>query len=340
MRYPAPPSRPPQIYLGHIPKGYPGTQKTVAHMQNLIRAGAKDFHVRQKAIDILLVKGVKAKDYLGEIKALFEWVQSNIRYTKDPFRLEVLHSPQRMLELRAGDCDDMSILLGAMLEAIGHPVRLVLAGPDPLQPRLFTHVYLEAYLRGRWIPLDPTMPHAPGWAPRTLVKKIVPIERRVTMMSEDMELQGLAAPLLGPDWLVGFIRAVRREAISPKDERVRRLWNLLRQRQILNRNPWLRAVLRRIWDRGLVARQRPRTTRRLVQGLRSLGILPPRSMRGRVAARPLTPIRVRPIRPLAARPRSLTPARTLTPVQVRPIQSLTTRPRYPARPLTSPAARR
>lgn len=324
------PPGPPQIYLGHIPKGYPGTQRTVAHMQRLIRAGARDFQLRQAAIDILLRKGVKAKDYLGEIKALFEWVQANIRYTKDPFRLEVLHSPRRMLELRAGDCDDMSILLGAMLEAIGHPVRLVLAGPDPLQPGLFTHVYLEAYLRGRWIPLDPTMPYAPGWAPRTLVKKIVPIERSVAMMSEDMELQGLAAPLVGPDWLVGLIRAVRREAISPKDERVRRLWNLLRQRQVLNRNPWLRAVLRRIWDRGLVARRRPRTSKRLVQGLRALGILPPRAMAGRVAARPLTPVRVQPIRPVAASPGYARAARPLTPVRVQPIRPLTARPLAPA----------
>ena len=71
---------------------------------------------------------------LGEIKALFEWVQRNIRYTKDPFRVEVLHSPRRMLELRAGDCDDMAILLGAMLLSVGHPVRLVVTGPDPLRP--------------------------------------------------------------------------------------------------------------------------------------------------------------------------------------------------------------
>lgn len=311
-RYPTPPPEPPKIYLGHIPKGYLGTQRTVAHMQALIREGAKDFHVRQKAIDILLARGVKPKDYLGEIKALFEWVQGNIRYTKDPFRVEVLHSPRRMLELRAGDCDDMSILLSAMLESIGHPVRLVLAGPDPLQPRLFTHVYLQAHHRGRWIPLDPTMPYAPGWAPRTLVKKIIPIERRANMMSQDMELQGLEASLMGPDWLVGFIRAVRREAISPKDERVRRLWNLLRQRQILSRSPWLRMLLRRIWDQGLAARQRPRTTMRLVRRLRRWDILPASARplgHRRAVIRPLAPIRPRPLRPVVMRPiRPVAPA--------------------------------
>ena len=105
------PLTPPKIYLGQIPTGWRGTQKTVEHVQALIRAGAKDFYVRQKAIDILLEKQVKPKDYLAEIKALFEWVQQHIRYTKDTFQVEVLHSAKRMLELRAGDCDDMTILL-------------------------------------------------------------------------------------------------------------------------------------------------------------------------------------------------------------------------------------
>jgi transglutaminase-like putative cysteine protease len=144
-------------------------------MKALIREGVKDFYVRQKAIDILIEKKVRAKDYLREIKAVFEWVQRNVRYTKDPFRVEVLHAPRRMIELRAGDCDDMAILLGAMLRSIGHPVRLVLAGPDPLRPQLFTHVYLEVHHKGNWIPLDATMPYPMGWAPRVLVKKVLPV---------------------------------------------------------------------------------------------------------------------------------------------------------------------
>jgi transglutaminase-like putative cysteine protease len=145
----------------------------VGHVRALIRTGAKDFYVRQKAVDILLERNVKPKDYLGEIKALFEWVQRNVRYTKDPYRVEVLHAARRMIELSAGDCDDMAILLGAMLQSIGHPVRLVLTGPDPLRPQLFTHVYLEVNHKSHWIPLDATMPYSLGWAPRALVKKVM-----------------------------------------------------------------------------------------------------------------------------------------------------------------------
>ena len=165
----------PDIRLTTIPPGYAGTLATVDHVIDLIREGAKDFYVRQSAIAVLRRREVRPKDYLGEIKALFEWVQRHVRYTRDPARVEVLHSPRRMLEVRAGDCDDMSILLGAMLEAIGHAVRLVLTGSDPLAPDTFTHIYIEAFCRGRWVPLDPTMPYPMGWAPRAPVKKVIPL---------------------------------------------------------------------------------------------------------------------------------------------------------------------
>ena len=315
----------PRISLGHIPRGYGGTLRTVEHMMALIRAGAKDFYVRQTAIDILLEREVKPKDYLGEIKALFEWVQRNVRYTKDPFGVEVLHSARRMLELRAGDCDDMSILLSAMLESIGHPVRLVLSGPDPLRPRLFSHVYLEVYHKARWIPLDATMPYPMGWAPRALVRKIIAMERRRNMVSQDMELQGVGAAAAVPDWLKGLIRTLRSEAIQPKDARVKSLWDLLRQRQLLGKSPWLKAVLQRIWSRGLSARPHPRTARRIVRRLRLWGIWPPRSV-STAAPRPATmgplvPVPVQPVRPVAVKPVGSVKPVTMQPVRPAPMPS-------------------
>ena len=315
QRYRSAPPTAPKISLGHIPKGSLGTQKTVEHVQALIRAGAKDFYVRQKAIDILLEKHVKPKDYLAEIKALFEWVQQHIRYTKDTFQVEVLHSARRMLELRAGDCDDMAILLGAMLEAIGHPVRLVIIGPDPLRQDLFTHIYLEVFHKGRWIPLDATMPHPMGWGPRAWVRKVITIERRPTMMSEDLELRGIGAEMMEvPTWLKGLIRAIKSEAMQPKDERVKSLWNLLRDRRQLRTHPWVKEVLQRIWSKGLAARPRPLTTEKLVMRLRQIGILPPagagpavhRPGAGRhkapMAMRPVRAVEVKPMRPVHVRP--------------------------------------
>lgn len=48
----------PRISLEKIPSGYVGTLKTVEHIIDLLKRGAKDFYVRQSAIDILLQRAV------------------------------------------------------------------------------------------------------------------------------------------------------------------------------------------------------------------------------------------------------------------------------------------
>ena len=141
-------------------------------------------------------------------------------------------------------------------------------------------------------------------------------------MAEDMELQGIGAAGAVPDWLKGLIRTVRREALQPKDARIKSLWDLLRQRQLLHRSRWLKAVLQRMWSRGLSARPHPRTARRIVKRLRRWGILPPKSVGAAahrpVGTRPITRAAVQAVRPVALKPvASLRPA-TMQPV--RPVQ--------------------
>ena len=199
-------------------QGYPGTLKTLDHIQALVRQGAKDFYVRQKAIDILLQSGVQPKDYLGEIKALFKWVQHNIRYTKDPYRVEVLHSARRMLALRAGDCDDMTILLAAMLEVDWTPYPADYYWPnalpaEPVQPYLFG----GKSQRGRWISLDATMPFPVGWAPRAGVKQVISIDRRNSKMFGDSEMHGTQNGLGAASWLQNLAGAIAGGAMPPRD---------------------------------------------------------------------------------------------------------------------------
>jgi transglutaminase-like putative cysteine protease len=165
----------PRISLYRVPKGTPGTLVTARLIARMIRNGAKDFYVRQQAIQIFRAYGVRPKDRFGEVYALFDWVRRNVRYTRDIFRVELLHSARRMLELRAGDCDDMTILLGAMLMSTGHPIRLVLAGFRPNKPHVYSHIYPEVHVRGRWLPIDATMHRPIGWAPPALWKRVCEI---------------------------------------------------------------------------------------------------------------------------------------------------------------------
>ena len=154
----------PRIFLIRVPPGRRGAIESARLIGQLITEGAKDFCVRQKAIEIYRRCGVRPKDRWGEIQALFEWVRGNIRYTRDIFEVETLHTARRLLELRAGDCDDMTILLGAMLKSTGHPVRLCLAGFDRRFPHLYSHIYPEVRIGPHWVAIDATMHHPIGWA--------------------------------------------------------------------------------------------------------------------------------------------------------------------------------
>lgn len=77
--------------------------------------------------------------------------------------MELVSDARRVLELGAGDCDELVVLLSSLLAVCGVNVRFVAVGPAADE---FTHVYCEAEdEEGRWIALDPTNPEAePGWA--------------------------------------------------------------------------------------------------------------------------------------------------------------------------------
>jgi len=162
----------PRIRVIRVPEGDRGTMVTAGIIARLMKEGARDFYVRQKAIEVLRCYGVRPKDRLGEACALLDFVRRRIRYTRDIFGVELLHTPRRLLEVGAGDCDDVSILLGAMLLSVGHPVRLVLAGYRPAKPHRYTHIYPEVNVWGRWLAADPTLPHPLGWEPRVLWKSV------------------------------------------------------------------------------------------------------------------------------------------------------------------------
>ena len=162
----------PRIRIVRVPKGRRGTIVSAGLIANLIREGSRDFYVRQRAIRIFREAGAPPKDRWAEVCALFHWVRGNVRYTRDIFRTELLHTARRMIELRAGDCDDMTILLGAMLVSTGHPVRLVLTGFRSKRPHSYSHIYPEVYVKGKWIALDATMNRPIGWAPPALWKQI------------------------------------------------------------------------------------------------------------------------------------------------------------------------
>lgn len=146
--------------LARIPDGFPGVVETLRAMGRFTKEGKKTVAVRQVAMR--LTQSCAQKDYACELEQLHQFVRDRVRYVQDIADVETLQTPQKTLEFMAGDCDDKATLLAAMIESIGHKTRFVAIG---FQPQIFEHVYVEALLGTRWIPLETTEPVAAGWSP-------------------------------------------------------------------------------------------------------------------------------------------------------------------------------
>lgn len=147
---------PPVAYAEPLLSGDAGVAQTIAQMRQLVDEALRDPSIIRLATDI--VRSVPAFDDYAETNALYEWVRRNIRFTKDPVNKEKLYPPAELLKIRAGDCDDISMLLATLVMAVGYPARLMTVAASPSSPEQFSHVYMEAEIpagSGQWIPMDP-----------------------------------------------------------------------------------------------------------------------------------------------------------------------------------------
>ena len=138
------------LYRVALMGGDSGVAQTIDQMRSLVNEAITDPTIIRTAKDI--IRSVPAFDDYSEAQALYNWVRANIRFTKDPVDKETLYPPSEMLQIRSGDCDDISMLLGALLMAVGYPARLMTVAANGDE---FSHVYVEGQINGQWIPMDP-----------------------------------------------------------------------------------------------------------------------------------------------------------------------------------------
>lgn len=154
--------------LSALPEGKEGVRMTLARMRQLVKDGKKNPRVLLTAR--ALVRALPGKAYAQEAAAIHAFVRDRIRYVKDPRGVETLTTPDKLLELQQGDCDDKSILAASLLEALGHPTRFIACGN---QPGIFQHVYVETKIRDKWVPVECTEPWPLGKAPPNQVARMI-----------------------------------------------------------------------------------------------------------------------------------------------------------------------
>jgi len=159
----------------HLPA--PSPQQTMDWMARFIQKGQFDYRLRALAEKI--TAGLWPHDYLSEYAAILHWVQSNIRYSRDPRSIEQLKTPAVTVETKTGDCDCLSSLVGTLAGLMGAKVRLVAGGFHAGERGPLSHVWLEAYEpnSGAWVALDPVpgrkVGQMLGRLKKTLVKEVL-----------------------------------------------------------------------------------------------------------------------------------------------------------------------
>jgi hypothetical protein len=137
-----------------LPDGDAGTEATICAMRRLIDEGKKDPVIHELAAKILKRDRVAAFDWLGEVRAIYDSVRRNVRFTRDIRGKETLHAAREIVRLGIGDCDDFTVLLCCLLETIGCRTRIVTIAGDGRAPDVFTHVFPEVKVGQQWIPVD------------------------------------------------------------------------------------------------------------------------------------------------------------------------------------------
>jgi hypothetical protein len=159
-----------RVVRKEYPEGLAGVVMSLEAIAQHIREGAISKSVMGWSMDQLRAAGVDGRSgpppygnasNFKKASVLLDAIRAVTIYTADPPGVELVKSAEAMLCLkpglciRGGDCDDMTVLLGAACMSVGVPVRVVkqtFNGGDQ------EHVMLEAeYESGMgWFPMDPS----------------------------------------------------------------------------------------------------------------------------------------------------------------------------------------
>lgn len=146
----------------------PGGPFDVEHTIGLMRCMVRESKILPSIINqaVSIIHGMPAKDEFYEVSALHDFVLNHVRYVRDVNGIETLSTPVMTLQRLVGDCDDKATLLATLLEAVGYPTRFVMGDYGAG----FEHVYLQAFIDGEWMSLDPTEHRPIGWEPPGAVR--------------------------------------------------------------------------------------------------------------------------------------------------------------------------
>lgn len=155
-------------------------------MARQVREYRGDEKLRTRVRQIMADAGVPSGDYVGEVRAVWDFVCRNIRYQHDPLGIEHITGPRALDDqidegYAAEDCESIVAYAATLFAANGTWSEFEIYGFDPGQPDKFTHVALAVRPHGSraFITFDPVGAcHRQGFGlGDTVWKPGLPIER-------------------------------------------------------------------------------------------------------------------------------------------------------------------
>ncbi len=112
----------------------------------------RDTVIKQIA-DKVAVSSCKWGNKICHAKAIFYFVQNrdNFQYVSDPIGREYVKTARETLNTKAYDCEDASILLASMLDAVGVQTQFVF-----IPGHVYVQMRIPDYRKGNWLDLDAT----------------------------------------------------------------------------------------------------------------------------------------------------------------------------------------
>ena len=136
----------------------------------LLDKAKQEQRVRQLAVSII-------SDKPDPIASIYDWIKTNVRYTKDPVDVELFISPAKMVNdyyqenPLAGDCDDQALLAVALYRSIGIESNVVIfdtkgEGYDHAVAQVFSD-------KLGWVTVDASSDYPLGWTIKYRSKVVV-----------------------------------------------------------------------------------------------------------------------------------------------------------------------
>lgn len=155
------------------------TVQTLEQMKSLAIESATSPLIAH-VVNTCLINTAKKNPTNREIaRAIWWWVKSHVQferdenilarelgYEKDPNQeLLIMPTTLIMMPQPMGDCDDFSMLTGALCVCAGIPYWYVAIAEDEREPERFSHVYGKCYLvsERQFMNMDVSFGTVPGW---------------------------------------------------------------------------------------------------------------------------------------------------------------------------------